>query len=92
MRPANQPREGRLFSAAEVLEIRRRVRKLRQSQAEVARAFGCSVRAVYEVVTRMTYKEVEEDFYWPEMREWLMERIIANGEAKRRARAKGRGW
>lgn len=92
MRPANQPREGRLFNAAEVLEIRRRVRKLRQSQASVAREFGCSVDTIYGIVTRMTYKEVDADFYWPEGREWLMERMAANAEAKRRARAKGRGW
>lgn len=92
MRPANQPREGRIFTREQVLEIRHKVRRLGQSQAEVARLFGCSVRTVYEVVTRMTYKEVTEDFYWPEGKEWLMERIAANAQAKRRARAKGRGW
>ena len=97
MRPVDTPRENRMFSNAEALEIRRAVRQRGESQASVARRFNCSSRTVYECVTRMTYDNVFEDFYWQAHEcdwrygpRWLKERMDANAEKARNDRVNGK--
>lgn len=67
------------------------------SQAEAARKWGCSPRTVYELVTRMTYKWVYEDFYWHSWEcveglgpLWLEERMKANVLKAQRDRRAGK--
>lgn len=97
MRNPGDRREGRKFTSGEALAIRKLVRQAGKSQAEVARMYGCSVRTVFEIVTRMCYKEVTEDFYWkiwecaPGMDfAWLKARMDANDIRKRNDRVDGK--
>lgn len=91
MRRPGDKREQRVFTSAEALEIRRDVRQRGMSQAAAARKWGCSSKTIYECVTRMTYKEVGDDFYWKFWEcapgfgpSWLKERMDANDAKKQR--------
>lgn len=84
MRRIGEKRENRKFTDAEALQIRREVRIDAVPMAQVAKKWGCCTRTVYEIVTRMCYKEVTEDLDWYAChlgQNWLHDKMNKN-EAK----------